>query len=436
MLRKILIGSIFGSIFISSYVFFKSPFEAYASYLVFLVFFPIFFVKFGIPKWPVLLFLPLLISGLTYCAIGLNTYSLFFKIFIGFFSSVLFYHYVIQLFQFDLRLLFKYYMKGAYIVTVIGIIQIVSYLVGFTPGYDFHWIFNKWSLAPGGLGIRMNSIFSEPAYFAAVIAPAFFVSVYNLFRREEYFINRFQSIVIAGAYFLTFSSIGILAIFAAIVLFLINLGFVKYSFFMIPLLFIFFNYAYKNVPEFTERYDGTIEIFSSGNYKSWDIHGSSFVLYNNYHVALENFKRNPIMGTGLGSHPIAFDKYSYTNLVGAVTIDFNKVDANSMLLRLMSETGLYGLTLVLFMLFKCWVYKGNSVQDDTWLMSNAISLVIILYLLRQGHYFLNGFPFFLWMYYYLAKEHWGELRELAENKKEEYVIPEPTPALVPDRRTW
>jgi hypothetical protein len=25
-------------------------------------------------------------------------------------------------------------------------------------------------------------------------------------------------------------------------------------------------------------------------------------------------------------------------------------------------------------------------------------------LARQGHYFLNGFPFFLWMYYYLAQD--------------------------------
>jgi hypothetical protein len=37
-------------------------------------------------------------------------------------------------------------------------------------------------------------------------------------------------------------------------------------------------------------------------------------------------------------------------------------------------------------------------------MSNGLTLIIILYLARQGHYFLNGFPFFLWMYFYLYKD--------------------------------
>jgi hypothetical protein len=31
-------------------------------------------------------------------------------------------------------------------------------------------------------------------------------------------------------------------------------------------------------------------------------------------------------------------------------------------------------------------------------------VIIILYLLRQGNYFLNGFPLFMWMYYYVRKQ--------------------------------
>jgi hypothetical protein len=400
MFRYFVVISIFLTVFISSYVFFKQPFEAYISYLAFVIFFPVFFSKFGIPKWPVIIFIPILIVGIAYCAAGFNTYTQFFKIFIGFFASVLFYHYVIQVFDFHLSQLYGYYMKGAFIVSVIGIFQLLSYYVGFKPGYNYTWLFNKWGVTQGGLGIRVNSVFSEPAYFAAVIAPAFFASLYNLLTRNTLWVTRYQSIAIVIAYFLTFSSLGIIGIFLAILLFLLNLGFFRYAIIFVPIFIFSFDYAYKNVPEFTDRWDGTFTVFQTGEYRSYDIHGSSFVLYNNYHVALENFKRHPLFGTGLGSHPIAFDKYSLTLLEGAVDIDFNKMDANSMALRLMSETGLYGLIIMFFILFKAWVFKQRAVSEEHWVMSNGMALIIILYLLRQGHYFLNGFPFFIWLYYY------------------------------------
>jgi hypothetical protein len=263
---------------------------------------------------------------------------------------------------------------------------------------------NKWGFIPGGLGIRVNSIFGEPAYFAATISPAFFVAVYNFTVAEPLFVTRKQSIVIGLAYLLTYSSLGILGIFLTTLFLLINLGFFRYAILFVPLSIFIFDYSYENVAEFRERYDGTFEIFSTANYKSYDINGSSFVLYNNYHVALENFKRNPLFGTGLGSHPVAFDKYSLTNLEGAVNIDFNKMDANSMFLRLMSETGIYGLFVMIFFIFKCWVWRQRTTDNSMWVMSNGIAVMILLYMIRQGHYFLNGFPFFLWMFYYVYVE--------------------------------
>ncbi|MBL7942087.1 MAG: hypothetical protein JNM00_04940 [Flavobacteriales bacterium] len=404
MAHKLLVFSIYLTIFVSSIVFFKEPFEGYLSYIVFLVLFPFFIFRFGLPKAPLLIFLPLLISGIVYIEIGSNTYGQFFKIFIGLFMSVVFYHYVIEQFQLDIKKLFGWYIKGSVIVSYIGLFQVASYLVGFTPGYDFGWIFNKWSVPIGGIGIRMNSVFSEPANFAAVISPAFFVAIYNLSVRKTMFMSRMQSMVIAGAYVLTFSSLGITGIFLAIVLLLFNFGFVRYAIVFIPLFIFSFDYAYNNVPDFRERLDGTINIFSTQNVRDYDIHGSSFVLFNNAHIAYENFKRNPIFGTGLGSHPVAFDKYSYTNLPGVLPIKFNAQDANSMFLRLMSETGLYGLFFMLALLFKCWVFKQRTTDNELWVISNAISLIIILYLFRQGHYFLNGFPFFLWLFYYTWRQ--------------------------------
>ena len=393
------------TIFISSYVFFKSPFEGYITYIFFALYFPIFIGKFGVPKQPVVIFLPLLISGLVYIYTGDNNVESFFKIFIGFFASVIFYNYIFQLYKFDLKYLFKLYMKGAFWVSVIGIFQVISFLIGFSPGYNFSWIFNKWGLTIGGLGIRMNSVFSEPAYFAAIVAPAFYVAVYSIIKKKkELFLPKKKLLVIFVAYFLTFSTLGYMGIFLTVILLLINLGFFKYAILVGPLLYFGYNAAYNNIEDFKDRIDGINEVFGEGNFTTYDVHGSSFVLGNNYHIATENFKRNWLFGTGLGSHETAYNKYSLTNIQGVIQINFNKKDANSMFLRLMSETGLYGTIFIIVFLIRCFVIKSKSADDEMWLISNAAVMVIILYLARQGHYFLNGFPFFLWLYYFTWKQ--------------------------------
>jgi hypothetical protein len=395
------------TIFLSSYILFREPFEGYITYAVFLLYFPIYFLRYGVPKEPVFIFLVPFVSGLVFVQTGDNEIGLFLKIFIGLFASVLFYRYVIQSFDYNLERLFQLYIRGALIVSLIGLFQVFSFFIGLTPGYDYSWIFNKWGLSYGGFGIRMNSIFSEPAYFAGVIGPAFFIALYNLIRREKNFMTRRQSIIIVIAYSLTFSSLGIISMFVAALLLLINFGFLRYIIFIGPLLYFGYDYTYRNVDEFRDRVDGTVTVFAEGEDEGQNfnkIHGSSFVLYNNYVVAFENFKRNPLFGTGLGSHQVAFDKYSLTNQRGVIKIDFNKADANSMFLRLMSETGLYGILIMLTLIIRNYVSRQRSANETNWLMSNAILVVILVYMARQGHYFLNGFPFFLWMYYYIRKQ--------------------------------
>lgn len=416
------------TIFLYSFYFFREPFEAYFAYLVYLFLFPIFILKYGIPRLPVLLFLPLLASGILYIQLSLNTTELFVKVFSGFFLSVLFYYYVFRLFDFEVKDLFKWYVKASVLVSAIGLIQVISYNIGFEPGYYLgRYGLNKWSFIQGGVGIRLNSIFSEPSYFAAVISPAFFISVLNLARGKYWFIGRIGSIMVIVAYLLTFSSVGIMGMFLCILMLLLNFGLVRYAFIFVPLFYFSFYFAYNNVEEFRDRFDGTFDLFlSDGNINTFDVHGSSFVLYNNWHIASENFQENPLFGTGLGSHTIAFDRFSLTNQNQVIQINFNKADANSMFLRLLSETGIYGVGFILFFLIRNFLYRGKAEEDEQWIISNAVSLIILLYLLRQGHYFLNGFPFFLWMYYF----NWKKNKAIKESKAAEHdVIFNPNPAL-------
>ncbi len=392
---------IYISIFVNSYVFFKEPFEFYFGYLIYIVLLPGFILRFGINRNLFFIFLILFVNGIINIFIGNDTPPQFFKVFIGLTLSYFFYYYVVLQFKYDIEQLFKWYLKGCYIVSLLGLFQFICFQIGFKNGYTFFHIFNKWGLATGGLfGLRVNSIFCEPTHFGAVISSAFFVAVYNVITGKNFGLSRFQNIIIILVYLLSFSGLAQLGIFLTLFFLVLNFGFIRYIAFVIPLAIIIFNYMYTNLVDFRERLDGIISMFSGNEFKLGETHGSSFVLYNNYTVALQNFYQSPVLGSGIGSHPIAFEKYSLARDVLVAGINVNGADANSMLLRLLSETGIFGVGIFLVIIIKCYVKRDIVNQTNHWLISNALLIMILLNLFRQGHYFLNGFPFFLILYYF------------------------------------
>lgn len=392
---------IYLSIFINSYVFFTSPFEFYFGYLIYILLLPVFIFRYGFNRNLFFIFLTLLITGFVNIILGQNTAALFFKVFTGLTLSYFFYYYVILEFDYNIEQLFKWYLKGSYIVALIGAFQFVSFQIGFKPGYDFSWILNKGGFIPGGnFGIRVNSVFTEPTYLASTLAAAFFISVYNLFRKEGYYLTKFQSIVIVVIYILSFSGLGQAGVFLTFLFLAVNFGLVRYMVVAIPALIILFNFLYTNVRDFRDRYEGLIGLFSGEKFQLGRTHGSSFILYNNFVVATENFKSNFVFGSGIGSHPIAFEKYSIGRGIKVYGLNLNSADANSMLLRLISETGIFGVSIFLIIIFKCYVRRNENYDTYHWLVSNSILVMILLNLFRQGHYFLNGFPFFVILYYF------------------------------------
>lgn len=392
---------IYISIFINSYVFFKEPFEFYIGYLIFIVLLPGFIFRFGVNRNLFFIFLILFLTGILNTMIGNDTSAQFFKIFTGLTLSYFFYYYVVLELDYDVEQLFKWYLKGAYIVALIGIIQFISYQVGFQPGYNFKWIFNKWSVITGGnFGIRVNSVFGEPTYLGAVLSAAFFISLYNMISRHTYFLSRFQSLVIIVVYGLSFSGLGQVGVFLSIIFLVVNFGLVRYIVLLIPMVMFLFNFLHDNVKDFRERFDGLIQLFTTGKFELGVTHGSSFILYNNFTVAMKNFQTNFLFGTGLGSHTVAFEKYSLAKNFKVYGFNLNSADANSMLLRLISETGIFGVAIFLVIIIKCYVKRDREYDTYHWLVSNSILIMILLNLFRQGHYFLNGFPFFVILYYY------------------------------------
>jgi hypothetical protein len=412
---------IFLNLFFTGYILTKNPFEFYLSYIPILLLLPIFIIKFKFYTPSLYILIPLLVVGIFNISIDNNTMPRFLKIYINIAINLVFYQYVLQYYNFDVKAIFKKYLSVSFIISIIGILQLISFWVGFKAGYDMRVFFslNKWGLNYGGLGIRINSFFSEPSSLGIAIAPAFFISLYQLITRTNEFLSLKRCIVIIICYSLSFSSLAFFGIFLTIILITLNFGAIRYFLFAIPLSIFLFFVAYNNANEFKVRIDGVKELFIDNildeaktvetriarikrirNFLS-RVHGSSFVFYNNYYVAKQNFIKNPVFGTGLGSHEFAYDKYALNKLIGGI-YEFNTGDANSLFLRTISEVGLFGAIFLVLFIFKYYVSHdlGGRENNDYWLISNALLVLIILTYVRQGNYTYNGFFLYCWMYFY------------------------------------
>jgi hypothetical protein len=149
------------------------------------------------------------------------------------------------------------------------------------------------------------------------------------------------------------------------------------------------------------RVDQTIGVIN-GNIPLEAANSSTFSLCSNGLIALKSFMNNPFFGGGLGSHSLSFDKY-FPVIVKDLGISprLNRDDANSLFFRLISETGLLGIFLFFYFLFRFYISKRRD--ENYWVISNAIVCLFILNILRQGNYFYNGFMFFVWTYYFTSK---------------------------------
>ncbi len=408
--------AIYLSIFLgSSILFFTEPFEGYFHYLIYLMLLPFFVGRFGMPQISFKLLLIPIFVGIFQIMLGNNEAFLFIKITGGMLLSVSFYYYVVMYFDLNTKLMFEIFLKWSYWTAIVALIQFVSYKINFKLGYDYGWLLNKGGHNIGDGGIRVNSFLLEPSQLGIFLAPAAFISLINIFQRKKIIYKSYQNYVILAAIYVSRSSTGYLGIFLCVLLLAINYGYFAYFVFITIGGYFLGLGLYNSVDEFKLRVDTSLSLWVDQDFSYKNINTSSFVLYNNAHIAWENFKEHPLFGTGLGSHPVAYEQYSFTkSIVNVKGIEFNKKDANSMFLRLMSETGLLGVGFILFIIFSGYVgFDGSDRQH--WTISGAMLVVILLYLLRQGNYFLNGFPFLVWLYYYNKISYLEEIN--AENSK-------------------
>lgn len=333
------------------------------------------------------------------------------------YTSFLVAYILINDYSFSITNFFKDYINIIYFAAIVGLIQFVSQFFYFKWGADFSYLgFNMgaYVVEPGN---RIQSWFLEPSFLTYAFMPVVILIIARIFQLTK-LISPLKGLIILTVFLLSKSAIGYVGLLISIMI----LASYKYSFLHNPrniiiITFLFSTvafYIYK-IPDVKFRVDDTIKLFFDKQVSGKDIDKinlSTYAFYSNYKIAKRSYLDNPLIGTGLGTYEFNYDKYLQKEIPQSNMRKYTKVnrsDANSMFLRLLSETGIIGTFLFLFLIFTLRIkddYNKFQLQEltDLWLLNQGIFVLIIIRLLRQGHYTMMGFTVFLLIYYYIFKE--------------------------------
>ncbi len=351
----------------------------------------------------VILFTITIIFSLYNVYIGKDTLILLTKQIVGIFISSFVFYLLIHINKYDVKKIFNIYLNVAFLIGIIGLLQEVNYLLGWEAGYDFRYMLPSWRLHVSKIGLlKVNSILPEPAAFCYVMMPAFFVAVSSFLKNNFKFLKKWQSWVIILSFLLSFSLVGYMGVVFSLALLFCNYGKVRHwiASAVAILVLMFFSY---NIGDLKMRIDDSINVITrKTSLETTNL--STFALFSNALVAHESFKDNPVFGSGLGSHVVSYKRYIGKVVdVDKVRMFLNSEDANSLFLRLLSETGLFGILCFLWFISRFYLSKRNDRSDHLWLINNAILAMFFIRLIRAGHYFNGGFFFFFWIYYFTNK---------------------------------
>lgn len=302
--------------------------------------------------------------------------------------------------NFDFIYFFDRYFLIAKIFILFGFFQMI--LFSFNLGEYFHKFFSFLTI-PGSITNRFQSIDREPSFSAYTLMPAFFVSTFNLWYKKNVFLTKNWSILFLVAYFFTFSLIAYVGILVIFLFYyfreMLYVNFNKFIFLALIILPIF--YAIYKRPDINLRVNDSIKVlvFDVGNVSK--INSSTYALYSNFLVTKSGFYNNSLFGSGIGTHENNFNKYipKYLNNITVI----NSKEAASLFLRLLSEGGGVSLFLFLYFLQKFRIGYSldlNDIDLKLYLFNNGIFLMILLRLIRQGHYTVSGLPIFILIFYY------------------------------------
>ena len=418
--KKLISWIMVASVFMDDFIFlrYQLPFDFYYYYIIFAASIIYYIRSVGsfqlLPRWFSISISLLILTTLIITFVE-DTYSLgVTKQLIGVVFTSIAYYTFLAYNNFEVKRIFRMYIFVALFIALEGLLEEILNLNG------IH-INEKMRMTTSGY-YRIYGILGEPYFLAVALLPSMFYVFYKTTIFETV-LTKYNSLFITAIIFtcfiFTFSSAGFLGLGGVILFWLYDknyLNFRSWKIILLPIIIVLFLISFNNVQnqwkEFNIKFTQTYEAFSSNSTKKEDLselNTSSFALYSNFVIAKASFSEKPLTGTGLGTHEANYKKYFSKFFDNDYVIRygiFNTADANSMFIRLMSETGLLGLGLFFLFLFKNFIgKKGYSHPDlrDYTLINQSIFIWFIIRLVRTGNYFGNGFFLFFFMYYFCYK---------------------------------
>ncbi|MEI6079851.1 MAG: hypothetical protein WCQ53_04355 [bacterium] len=333
----------------------------------------------------------LFLNGLWGMTKGSTSFYSFIAQFIGICIVSLYYYSFFRVQKVKVEKIFQIYLRISFYLSIYGV---------------FNFIYGKYIL--NNYLYRLQSIMLEPAHFVTIIMPAFYYYLASSIEKRK-LSSLLHLLVLTSAIVLGNSSLGYIGVLCSLVLLIKKIN-IKNLVMVAALSIMVFVGFYKLSPEFQMRLDDSLSVVKKIEFKGHNL--STFALFSNIYIAEINLSNNPVFGGGLGSHVIAYyeniktlpgvkSSLDYVNHIG-----LNAKDANSLLIRIISELGLLWIILIIYFIYKCSVKYS--------LISRAIITYFVMKLLREGHYFPPEMYFFVFLYYF----------NYLQNKKKEEALTE------------
>jgi len=314
------------------------------------------------------------LMGLISIALKTNRFNKFLPQFLGISFTSIYYYSFFRYQQISLENIFRTYCKVAFWFSIIGII-IFCYLLIFENKYE-----------------RLKSLMTEPSFFVMLTLPAFFYYTKNFITNRHYKIEAFT---IGIAIILASSLTGYIGL-TLVLLLLQNRKNLFRICIAVLISVLFFGIEYKYNSQIKRRVDDTMKTLVSG--EICDVNLTTFSLVTNFLVSIENLKENFLIGSGLGSHPLAYDRYKKMFEISGDRqqnwVGWDYRDAGILFLRIISELGFVGIISVSYFIIRFRVKSPGPIN----IISNATLIYFIITLLKGGHYFTPGMYFFVMLY--------------------------------------
>lgn len=284
--------------------------------------------------------------------------------------------------------IFQNYLKVAFIVAVLGIIQFLIYFA--TNINIFQFIYHRATTLIAPRFMRITSIIDEPGYLSYLLTPAICYYIFNGVRGN---FKKFATLFFC--FLLTFSTASFLIFFLILIYkvwlrhkFLV-IGFFALIFFTVPLL-LSSDIEDKNssgidgiVMRIADTYNGVRDM---DPHAFEALNASSYATLTNIWVAINADDR--VFGTGLGTHESNYNQLYQSDYY---LYGLNSKDGYSLFIRIFSEFGIIGCFIML-------IFFLRNINTHN-ILNLCAFFILISFLLKGGHYVRYGLIFWFFLFF-------------------------------------